>query len=150
MKPEFSQLSEAEQRALVVKEALEWEHTPFRHRNSVKRLGADCVGYLKGVFLGVGAIEDFETPEYSIDVYLHRSEEIYLPYLQKFLHPTIRTDPGNVISYQWGRLKHAHALIVVEWPVVIGAWSEAKKVCRLDGDKAPLSFRQTAIWTYWK
>lgn len=48
----------------LVETAREWIGTPYVHQGSVKGVGADCVGFLRGVALEAGLI----TPEIAAEI----------------------------------------------------------------------------------
>lgn len=53
-------------RFAVVNEARAWLQTPFHHQASLKGVGADCIGLVKGVAVNLGSVPaDFSLPAYS-------------------------------------------------------------------------------------
>jgi NlpC/P60 family putative phage cell wall peptidase len=53
--------------ALVVAEARSWIGTPYRHQASLKGVGCDCLGLLRGVWRAVMGGEPENAPPYSAD-----------------------------------------------------------------------------------
>lgn len=51
----------------VVDAAREWIGTPYHHQASVKGVGADCLGLVRGVFRDVMGVEPETPPAYSRD-----------------------------------------------------------------------------------
>ena len=52
-------------RAAVVTQARTWIDTPFHHQASIKGVGADCVGPLRGVAIDLGLVAaGFDVPSY--------------------------------------------------------------------------------------
>ncbi|MBF9232069.1 NlpC/P60 family protein [Microvirga alba] len=51
----------------VVAEARSWIGTPYRHQASLKGIGCDCLGLLRGVWRGVMGIEPELPPPYAPD-----------------------------------------------------------------------------------
>ena len=49
----------------IVAEARAWAGTPYRHQASLKGVGCDCLGLLRGVWRGVLGPEPEETPPYA-------------------------------------------------------------------------------------
>lgn len=47
----------------IVEEARSWVGTKWIHQASLKGVGADCIGFIRGVGRGVGLIDPFETGE---------------------------------------------------------------------------------------
>lgn len=89
-------MTEQQQRDLIVKEALSWVGTPYRHQAMVKGTGVDCAMILLAIFTSVGLFDGVELPEYSSQWHLHRSEEKYLQTITKYLKPT--NDPKRAMS----------------------------------------------------
>jgi NlpC/P60 family putative phage cell wall peptidase len=52
---------------LIVAEARSWIGTPYRHQASLKGVGCDCLGLLRGVWRGVMGQEPELPPPYSPD-----------------------------------------------------------------------------------
>jgi NlpC/P60 family putative phage cell wall peptidase len=49
----------------IVAEARAWAGTPYRHQASLKGVGCDCLGLLRGVWRGVLGPEPEEAPPYA-------------------------------------------------------------------------------------
>ena len=49
----------------IVAEARTWAGTPYRHQASLKGVGCDCLGLLRGVWRGVLGPEPEEAPPYA-------------------------------------------------------------------------------------
>ena len=52
---------------LILTEARSWIGTPYRHQASLKVVGCDCLGLLRGVWRGVMGQEPELPPPYSAD-----------------------------------------------------------------------------------
>ncbi len=53
-------------RELVVKTALDWLGTPYHHQGSLKGVGVDCIGLVRGVYKELyGFDPETKTPRYS-------------------------------------------------------------------------------------
>lgn len=57
----------ADLQALIVAEALAWRGTPYHHQQSVKGVGSDCLGLVRGVWRAVIGPEPVRAPNYSRD-----------------------------------------------------------------------------------
>ncbi|MBU2982728.1 C40 family peptidase [Lentibacter algarum] len=55
------------QGAKAVKEARVWIGTPYHHQASVKGVGTDCLGLLRGVWRGLYGAEPEAVPAYTYD-----------------------------------------------------------------------------------
>jgi NlpC/P60 family putative phage cell wall peptidase len=54
-------------RAAIVAEARSWIGTPYRHQGSLKGIGCDCLGLVRGVWRAVIGPEPEATPPYAPD-----------------------------------------------------------------------------------
>ena len=108
----------------VVTEARKWIGTPYHSGARVIGVGVDCGQLLIGVYENAGVIPagDCEPGAYAFDWHLHRSEEKYLHWVQKYCD-IIDGDPlpGDIAVFQFGRCV-SHAGIVTEWPRIIHAY----------------------------
>jgi cell wall-associated NlpC family hydrolase len=112
-----------EQRASIVRAAKEWLGTPYHHHARVKRAGADCAMFPLAVYQECGVLpREYRPPHYSVQWHLHRSEELYLNEIEKFVveinSPPL---PADFVVFRFGRT-FSHGAIVVEWPIVIHAY----------------------------
>lgn len=95
-------MTEQEERAAVVAEAMTWLRTPYHHQGRIKGVGVDCATILLEVFhVAVNAENAF--PEYSPEWHLHRSEEVYLRWMQKYTREVEAPGVGDIIVWKWGR-----------------------------------------------
>ena len=62
-----SSIEGAPGRAAIVAEARSWIGTPYRHQASVKGVGCDCVGLVRGVWRALYGPEPEPVPAYSRD-----------------------------------------------------------------------------------
>ena len=92
--------------------ALEYIGTPHVNGGNIKGAGLDCSTLPANFFreLGYG---DFEIMfGYSGDWYCKRDcEELLLPYLERYCERIDEPEPGDIISYRWGRAQYAHLAI---------------------------------------
>jgi len=54
-------------RARIVAEARQWIGTPYRHQASLKGIGCDCLGLIRGVWRALYGPEPESTPAYAPD-----------------------------------------------------------------------------------
>ena len=112
-----------QQRINIVRAAKDWLGTPYHHHARVKRAGADCAMFPLAVYQECGVLpQDYKPPQYSVQWHLHRSQELYLNEIEKFV---VETDsppqPADFIVFRFGRT-YSHGAIVVEWPIVIHSY----------------------------
>jgi cell wall-associated NlpC family hydrolase len=112
-----------EQRSNIVRAAKDWLGTPYHHHARIKHAGADCAMFPLAVYQECGVLpREYRPPQYSVQWHLHRSEELYLTEIEKFV-VEIQTppEPGDFIVFRFGRT-FSHGAIVVEWPIVIHSY----------------------------
>ncbi len=125
-----------DERALVVREAMSWHGTPWRHENRVKGRGVDCGNFLPQPFAKFGFIEEPELFKYPHDFFNHSPTEIFRDIIERYCEPIGRLAgmPGDI----WGiKFTHAtpqvcHSGIFLDFPTIIhargGAYSRDGKV----------------------
>ena len=74
-------------RARVAVAARAWLGTPYRHQASVKGVGADCLGLVRGLWREVVGAEPEGVPPYSPDWAEAGGREILLEALERWLMP---------------------------------------------------------------
>jgi cell wall-associated NlpC family hydrolase len=112
-----------EQRTDIVRAAKEWLGTPYHHHARIKGSGADCAMFPLTVYQECGVLpREYVPPHYSVQWHLHRSEEVYLNEIEKFVvEINAPPRPADFIVFRFGRT-YSHGAIVVEWPIVIHAY----------------------------
>jgi len=112
-----------EQRNNIVRAAKEWLGTPYHHHARIKHAGADCAMFPLAVYQECGVLpREYRPPQYSVQWHLHRSEELYLNEIEKFVME-IDSSPqaADFIVFRFGRT-FSHGAIVVNWPIVIHSY----------------------------
>ena len=107
-------------REAVVAEAKTWVGTPYHHYAGVKGVGTDCAFIMIKVFSSCGLIEDFIPPLYPIDWANHKTEEMYLSFVNKYAHEVASPLAGDIALYKFGRCV-SHAGIVIDDKNIIHA-----------------------------
>lgn len=129
----------------IVKEAQTWLRTPYVHCADVKGQGVDCAMILVRVFCDLGFVAPFDPRPYSTTWFLHKDEELYLGWIEKYAHKVHEPLPGDIVLYKIGRTA-SHGGIVVAPGYMIHAYQPNKKVelCELrSGDLGP------RLHSYW-
>jgi cell wall-associated NlpC family hydrolase len=111
------------QRDNIVRAAKDWLGTPYHHHARIKHAGTDCAMFPLAVYQECGVLpREYRPPQYSVQWHLHRSEELYLNEIEKFV-VEIQTSPqpADFIVFRFGRA-FSHGAIVVEWPIVIHSY----------------------------
>ena len=96
----------------VVAEAESWLRTPYHHMGSVKGAGVDCGQFLIEVYYAVGLAPKIDTGHYPSDWHFHRSEEVYLGWVQAHSTSTDTPKAGDVALFKFGRcISHGGIMI---------------------------------------
>ena len=118
-------------RAALVSEARTWLETPYRHQASVRGVGADCLGLVRGVWRGVVGAEPQVAPAYTPDWAETLGEETLLEAARRHL---VEIAPGSawlgdVMLFRMGLgspAKHA-AIVSGEDRIIHAYWG--RSVC---------------------
>jgi NlpC/P60 family putative phage cell wall peptidase len=117
-------------RSLIVAEARSWIGTPYRHQASLKGVGCDCLGLVRGVWRAVVGAEPERPPAYSPDWAEATKHESLAGAASRHLSAVDLDEvaPGDVLLFRWraglvakhaailtapGRVVHAHDGAVV-------------------------------------
>jgi NlpC/P60 family putative phage cell wall peptidase len=111
-------------RADVVAEARGWIGTPYRHQASLKGVGCDCLGLVRGVWRGVIGPEPERAPPYAPDWAEASGRETLAQAAARHLIP-IALDafgPGDVLLFRWrAGMPAKHAAIVTTESTMVHA-----------------------------
>ncbi|MBM6592368.1 C40 family peptidase [Microvirga pudoricolor] len=88
--------------SLIVATARGWIGTPYRHQASLKGVGCDCLGLLRGVWRGVYGVEPELPPPYTPD-WAEAGADTLLQAARRHL---VETDPRGldeacVLLFRW-------------------------------------------------
>ena len=98
----------------IVAEARRWIGTPYRHSANVLGLGVDCAMLPVEVFKAMGLLPaDLDPRPYATDWHLHRSEEKYLDWVERYGVKVDTPEPGDLALFRFGRCL-SHGGIVCE------------------------------------
>jgi len=88
-------------RAHVVAEARTWIGTPYHHQASLKGVGCDCLGLLRGVWREIVGTEPEVPPAYSRDWAEALGQETLAEAARRHLTPIAPADvqPGDVLLF---------------------------------------------------
>jgi NlpC/P60 family putative phage cell wall peptidase len=104
-------------RDAIARSALAWLGTPYRHQASLKGVGCDCLGLVRGVWRELYGEEPEAPPRYTPDWAEAQGRETLAEAAGRHL---IAVDPaeaqtGDVLLFRWReRLPAKHAGILVE------------------------------------
>ncbi|MEO1042127.1 MAG: NlpC/P60 family protein [Pseudomonadota bacterium] len=110
-------------RSHIVREALSWLSTPYRHQASAKGQGADCLGLIRGVHQSLYSTVSEVPPPYRPSPRQWGEGEPLLSAAQRHLQKTDTPRLGDVVLFRLNR--HApisHCGIVLEADQFIHAY----------------------------
>lgn len=102
-------------REAIVEEARSWISTPYRHQASVKGVGCDCLGLVRGVWRALVGAEPETIPPYARDWAEAGVGEPLAEAGLRHLEPIARETfgPGDVLLFRWrSNFVAKHAAIV--------------------------------------
>ena len=126
-------------RAEIVRAARSWIGTPYRHQASLKGVGCDCLGLLRGVWREVVGAEPERPPAYSPDWAEASGREALIEAAMRHLVPVPHGVPeaGDVLLFRWrdhlpakhcaiatgdGTMVHAHEGAAVAEVAIVPWW----------------------------
>lgn len=134
-------------REAVVIEARSWLGTPYHHHGRIKGVGVDCAMILCEVYEVVGLIPFVDPGVYPHDWHLHRDEERYLGWLEKYGRETGTPGPGDVGVWRFGRC-FSHAGIMIGGGLLVHAYL-GEGVMLGSVNEEPLLKRPVKYFTFW-
>lgn len=115
-------------RTAIVAEARTWIGTPYRHQASLKNVGCDCLGLVRGVWRAVCGAEPEPVPAYAPDWAEASRREALAQAGQRHL---IEIDPaqfapGDMLLFRWrSGFVAKHAAIVTAPDLMVHAHAGA-------------------------
>jgi NlpC/P60 family putative phage cell wall peptidase len=103
-------------RAEIVAEATAWLGTPYRHQASLKGVGCDCLGLVRGVWRGLYGAEPEHAPSYTPDWAEAAGAETLADAAGRHMTAIATEDAraGDVLLFRWrANLPAKHASIFV-------------------------------------
>lgn len=142
-------LREIEQRHRVVREAREWLGTPYHHHGRIKHIGVDCAQLLCCVYEAAGMVDAVHTGHYPTDWHMHRSEEMFLGWLDKVgARPVATPNMGDLAVFRFGRT-YSHGAIMIEADLALHSYVQQGVILtRLQ--EQPLAEREARYYTLWR
>jgi cell wall-associated NlpC family hydrolase len=142
--------TEAFQRRNVIEAAKSWVGTPYRQLGYKKGKGGavDCSMLLVAAFVEARVFEPFDPRPYSATWFLSRSEEKYLAWLDTIGERTTAPQPGDVLTFRWGRCV-SHSGILIDETNMVHAFA-TDRICtitRLDWNS--LAKRRDVSFDMW-
>jgi NlpC/P60 family putative phage cell wall peptidase len=111
-------------RNAIVAEARSWIGTPYRHQASLKGVGCDCLGLVRGVWRAVLGAEPEPAPPYAPDwAEAGKRETLAEAGRRHFVEvDLVQFAPGDVLLFRWrAGLVAKHAAIVTAPDLMVHA-----------------------------
>lgn len=108
----------------IVAETRSWIGTPYRHQASVKGIGCDCLGLVRGVWRGVVGAEPERAPPYAPDWAEATGIESLADAAARHLAviPYAECAPGDLVLFRWrNNLPAKHAAIITAPDLMVHA-----------------------------
>ena len=143
----------------IVTEARGWIGTPYHHQASLKGVGCDCLGLIRGVWRGLYGEEPEVPPPYTPDWAEARGSETLLAAASRHLQAIdlAQAGAGDVVLFRWrahlpakhcailtgpASMIHAHELTPVA-EVPLGPWWRRRMAAAFRfPDAGDLTFRK--------
>jgi NlpC/P60 family putative phage cell wall peptidase len=108
----------------IVAETRSWIGTPYKHQASLKGVGCDCLGLVRGVWRAVIGDEPERAPPYAADWAEATGRESLADAAGRHLIAVAMSDagPGDVLLFRWrANLPAKHAAIVTTSGLMVHA-----------------------------
>jgi len=121
----------------IVKTAREWVGTPWVHQASLKGIGCDCVGMVRGVYTELTGKKVDVAIDYTRTFHLFRGEERLKDEIAKYCVelPINASRTGDIVLISFLNLPSHHLGILAEG-TFIHAWEDVGKVVEIPYDAA--------------
>jgi cell wall-associated NlpC family hydrolase len=134
-------------RQAVCAEAMTWLRTPYLHAADIKGVGVDCAMLVVRVYVAQGlAPADLDPRPYPPDWHMHRSEERYMGWVQRFGERVDAPLPGDVVMWKFGRAFSHGAIVLDAAGGIIHAYREAGCVVLGSMHETALKAREHEIY----
>lgn len=128
------------ERAAIVQAARAWVGTPYHHQASVRGVGCDCLGLVRGVWRDLFGCEPERPPVYSADWGEHGTREFLLDAARRNLAEIEAGgfDAGDVLCFRMRAGAMAKHLAIASAPAAMIHAESGREV------------REIAIAPYWR
>lgn len=125
-------------RTHVLEVAQTWLLTRWHHRQCKKGAGVDCGRYIHAVFHEAGLVPAASFESYPADWMMHRSEERFLGWVEKYADRVEVPQPADIVVWRYGQC-FSHGAIVFDWPRVLHSYRRERGVVWGDASKGELA-----------
>lgn len=122
-------MSAALERAAIVEAARNWIGTPYHHQASLRGVGCDCLGLVRGVWRDLRGPEPEVPPPYTPDGSEGLGSEMLAEAALRHLSPVApgKQRPGDVLLFRWrSHLPARHCAILATVDRIIHAHDGAQ------------------------
>ena len=85
----------------VIALAQTWAGTPYRHQGSVKGVGCDCLGLIRGVWRELYGREPEALQPYSMDWAEVSTHDPLLEAARRYFQTATELEPGTLMLFRW-------------------------------------------------
>jgi cell wall-associated NlpC family hydrolase len=114
---------------IIISEAESWIGTPYHPHGRLKGVGVDCAMLIAEVFECAGVVPHVDPGFYPPQFGMHRSEEQFASWVERYGRQTKGPSPGGVVLLRYGRC-FSHGGIVVKDNMFIHAVIKANMVIK--------------------
>ena len=120
-------------RARLLAEARTWLGTPYHHQMSVKGLGTDCLGLVRGLWRGLYGAEPEPVPAYSRDWAEASGRETLLLSARRHFTPIEPAEarPGDLLVFRYRQGSAAKHVGLLTGPATLIHACESGPVCEI-------------------
>lgn len=118
----------------VVREARSWIGTPYQHQASLKGVGADCLGLVRGVYRAFYGPEPEPTPPYSpYWAEYHGHDHLSLMARKYFVEVAKEErEAGDIVLFQWRKNAIPKHLAILSTKQTMIHAHQGSKVCEVE------------------
>jgi NlpC/P60 family putative phage cell wall peptidase len=108
-------------RVTIVALARTWLGTPYHHQASLKGIGCDCIGLVRGVWRELYGAEPQALPAYTRDWAEAQGRETLLEAARRHLIevPATAAQPGDILIFRWRRITPAKHCAILSAPTAM-------------------------------
>jgi len=128
-----ARLTESARRGQIIREARFWIGTPYQHQASLKNVGCDCLGLVRGVWRAIYGNEPEATPAYSPDWAESSKTEQLAHAARRHMHEIDRHafQPADLLIFRWRAHVPAKHLAIVVSPSTMVHAQQGAQVCEV-------------------
>ncbi|HFC05524.1 MAG TPA: peptidase P60 [Rhizobiales bacterium] len=117
----------------IISEARSWIGTPYQHQASLKGIGCDCLGLVRGIWRQVYGTEPETIPAYSPDWAESGKQENLINAARRHMTETDSQSfkPGDLLIFRWRRHIPAKHLAIVVAPDTMIHAQQGAVVCEV-------------------